>query len=487
MSFMSYLDYSDGTDNKFRPIQTEILEWCWKHKDKKRLGICTDTGSGKSMIGRIIQEAEDASIIVPSNSLLNQYSGAYPWVNSLKGKAHYSCQDGVSCVDKKEILKEPPCENCPYKQAKMASLDGAPTIYNPMSYFYNTRHKKFPTPSTLIIDEADQLYSAFDLMSGKKFRRGKYHYPETTSIAALIPWIQEQEEMLEELFKLHHKDKNVKQANKVSRELSNLYFVRAGLESNPENYVIWESTETFRHEEEKFLNIQPLSPPPFLMKQMLNADRLIFMSATLFNSDTKFFSMGEEYAYHDFGSPIPVENRQVYYKPAPFKMNASTEPEAVAEQIQKVLDVNPGDNAIVHVTYGMARKLADLFPEAITHNKESKDDAIAQFKAKGGLFLASGCDAGLDLPYDECRLNIIPTIQLANPYDPVVAKKMKLPGGQYKYYREAMRKVIQQRGRSTRSATDFSKVYVLDNKLPWIYKKCQKDLPESFKQSIVWR
>jgi Rad3-related DNA helicase len=111
---------------------------------------------------------------------------------------------------------------------------------------------------------------------------------------------------------------------------------------------------------------------------------------------------------------------------------------------------------------------------------------LEQFKTRGGIWIASGCAEGIDLPGDLCRVNIIPILLYSNPYSPLVKKQLALPLGHLKYELHTIKIFIQQCGRSTRNESDYSTIYVGDTRLPGLIAKNIKYIPESFVKSIKW-
>ncbi len=150
---------------------------------------------------------------------------------------------------------------------------------------------------------------------------------------------------------------------------------------------------------------------------------------------------------------------------------------------------HPGQNVLIHATYELASKLAPLLKglPLITHTPETRVERLEQFKREGGVFLASGCAEGVDLPGDLCRVNIILSLQRGNPTDPAIKRRMALADGKEWYDLEALKVVIQQAGRSTRGMEDSSTTYICDPAFPGYFSRNRKSVPISFCEAIVWR
>ncbi len=132
----------------------------------------------------------------------------------------------------------------------------------------------------------------------------------------------------------------------------------------------------------------------------------------------------------------------------------------------------------------IAAALNRLGVKAFANTTDTKEACIARFKRDGGVFIAAGCAEGLDLPDDECRLNLIPVLPRLNPTEPTVQKWLALPGGRRRYELEALRTLQQQVGRSTRHVKDYSRAYIGDGGFPAMYGRSISELPQSFKDAV---
>ena len=484
---------NDGTGRSPRPTQAEVLRWIEKNWDGPEvLAIQAPTGVGKSFIASTVQRVTNAFVIVPSNILLDDtYAKVYPNTNFLKGKTHYVCDTeeykGMTCSDVTQVLKKKLCEGCTYSACRRKALGGAPTFFNPMSLFYLQKHPDYQRPDVIIVDEAHQLKDMLMLIAGKSFRRGKYDFPETVNETEIIRWMQKQLDTLHRLYGAALEKRDKDKATEFAREIESVQGTLWGVQENPQNYSIHISTKEYRGRQEQYLNVTPLEPPRYLVKQLLDTPKLILMSATLSRMDVECLLKGRPYKYLDLPSPIDKARRKVCYKPTPFLMNFKTDPAKIVAHLEQVIAENPGLNTMIHASYGLAEKLAPHFKiPVITHTVETKNAALETFKQKGGVFLASGFAEGIDMKGDLCRLNIVPMIQRLNPFDPAVKKRLAWADGRKWYDMEALKTLIQQAGRSTRGETDSSKIVVCDPAFPGLVMKNKDDVPKSFFDSISW-
>lgn len=488
MGTPDFLSRFDGTGRPPRGVQVQALTWLSQNwNNQKVLCISAPTASGKSSIARAISLATGAHVLTPTNILIDQYQETFPKHNALKGKVHYSCSPQMTCYDWINECEQKPCENCPYKQAKERAAT-EPTFFNPMSYWYFTFTETYAAPKVLVVDEAHTLVSSLMMLCGVRLKQSEYRFPKNISDElALARWMDATIGRLERLRELSKKDR--KKTVELSREISKLKMTVAGIYEDPQNFAIWtEEGPTGRGgRKETWLNIKPLSIPDYIRKRVLAAEKVILLSGTIVDSDVRDLVGDEPFALLDLPSPIPKENRQVVYRPVPFKMNYTTPPEKIVQEIERLLDEHPNQNTIIHVSYALSRRLRGLFTKTIIFNDpEDKDAKLEEFLTRGGIFLAAGCAEGIDLKGDRARLNIIPKLLFPDLNDPVVKKRRTLADGEDWYGQQTLKTLIQQCGRSTRAEDDYSKTFILDPTFPMVYLKHKAKLPAYFKEALVW-
>ncbi len=482
---MDFLTKFDGLGRAPRQIQIEALTWLSNNWNKSNVFVIqAPVGTGKSGIARAVQLATNGDIIPPTNQLINQYVETYPQVNSLKGKAHYMCgNSGMNCLDAHEILERSEYAICEYTRRK-EKADFVGTFFNPSSlFFYNLGHKDKP-PRTLIVDEAHKIREVVMEMAGKSFNSRDFIIPAKKADIDVSAWLDEAENILRSKAKVFRQNADHDKAASLLVEADGIRFIAKGFLENPENYAI----EVIQNRNRtRSLVIQPISPPRYITRQLLKADKLILLSATLIPDDVEELLDTKSFMYLDLPSPIPKQNRKIVYKPAPHAMNTQTDPELIAAAINKTLEQYPGLNTIIHVTYSLAEKIYKYLPKGTLRNtSENKDEIINHFKLVGGTFLASGCSEGVDLPGDTCRLNIIPLLFRLNPTDPVIRKRLGKPDGQTWYNNQIVKTLIQQAGRSTRGIDDWSITVVLDPALPRLITNKSVTIPRNLLDSIEW-
>lgn len=344
------------------------------------------------------------------------------------------------------------------------------------------------TKSGVVAHNCHSLSSMLLMLCGLKLPFSRWRYPKhADSELVLVPFLEGLHKKLVQLVAIHSKAGNSSELKEAAALAEQTKLALEGVREDAQNYAIYETEGTLYRKKEKFLHISPLRPPRFIVEQLLDSRRLILMSGTLFRPDIEDLVGDRHYEFLDLPSPIPVENRRIYYKPAPFPMNFKTDPRDIVRVIETIIDHNPGVNTLVHVTYSMSEKLRRYFRKPVLYNTAAnKDKVIADFKRNGGIFLAAGCSEGLDLPDDLCRLNIIPKLPFPDLSDKTVQKRKALADGDDWYNLTTFKTLIQQCGRSTRNEKDFSKTYILDPNFSRLYKSVSSKLPKYFTEAVVW-
>jgi len=445
--------------------------------------------SGKSFVARTIQRTLNASIVTASNILLDQYITEYD-VNFLKGKSHYMCDDyQMSCKDVVEVLRKQPCKRCKYQINRQKSKIGRPSVYNPASIYYLDLAGDWDKrPGVTIIDEAHQLGGFIQNMSGTRLRKSLYNFPRTCQYPLeFINWAQNTINSLNRLSDLYAKSENYKEIQEITNEKERLRIIVNALKHNPTDFAIWLGREKIHGKMEDTLNVQPIVPPYTISRRILGEGKLVLMSGTMFDVDVRDLLGNDiQYGYLDVPSPIPKKNRPIYYRPFPFKLNYETDPRLIAEGIQKIRDLHPGENTIIHAPYSLSKKLQPHMDAVWFNDKDNKNEVLDKFKTSGGTFLAAGCAEGLDLKGDLCRINIVPKLMFPNIRDKVVEKRMAKEDGELWYALTTLKTTIQQLGRSTRGEKDSSIGYILDPNFARLFVKYREHLPKYFTESVIW-
>ena len=482
------LHHFDGSGRQPRAVQRQGLEWLqsgWV--DSPVHAIEMTVGSGKSAFARTLQIGKGAHTVIPSNLLMDQYTNEYTKVNFLKGKAHYSCQMGMTCHDWTNVMEQRACNDCPYKKQKEIA-ETCPTFFNPMSLYYLLRQRQSLHIPAIVVDEAHQLPQMVLQLCSIRLRKSAYGFTDhDVRESNLYEYLKKLYGKLSRLAFLYQQGNAHKKAAECASEMESIAIILEAWKESPQNFAVYLEKGLYHKRPETYLNIRPIRAPAFVMRELLRSERVVLMSGTLFPHDLEDLSAGRSHRFLSLPSPIPKERRQILYRPTPFPMNSETPPAKVVEWIEQQLKAYPNRNTIIHTTYDRAKKWAPLFNQPILINTpETKNETLERFKKYGGVWLAAGCAEGLDLRDDLCRLNIVPHLMRANLGDPVIAKRKGLQDGNRWYALEAIKIAIQQFGRSTRHENDESISIMGDPTFSRLVMQYRPYIPESFYEAIQW-
>jgi Rad3-related DNA helicase len=475
----------DGSSRIPRPIQSEALAWLEAKREKKRKALVGPVGMGKSAVMRAYQKEFGGVIVPPVNVLADQLERDYPEVNLLKGLSNYHCEEwGEDCETVRSVNDNKSCGDCRYSKCRQKVIDAEPSIVNPLALFYSKQapHKPYPT---VLIDECHRLFSLLELACSDEFSHSRYKFPEKMdSVKTVADWLTKVAIQYADLAKTYRAQDNLKKAMQAAKRCTSISVLRDRMLTNPANFVFWYEERQLKNGLETYLKISPVEVPRGIVNEVLGPyEDLIITSATLPQRWARKIFGTDDFEYKELDSPIPVENRPVYVKPA--GLTAKSDPSEVAAWIKQQMSQHPG-NTIVHVTYSMAKALTRFFPHALTHTAETKDAVMARFKAEGGMWLAPGCAEGIDLPGKQGETNLIPILPFANIGAPIVAARMALPMGRADYELDTLVNTIQAAGRTTRGADDRSTTVIGDARIMRLIQTHKTQIPRSFVEAVKY-
>ena len=134
---------------------------------------------------------------------------------------------------------------------------------------------------------------------------------------------------------------------------------------------------------------------------------------------------------------------------------------AMGKSIREILEIHEGERGIIHVpSYDLAKKLLEAVGSSrlvITNGNEYQQyDDIPD-----AVLVSPSLHTGVSFDNDKARFNIISKVSWAYLGDPYVSFRKGHDSSWYE--NEAKKKLHQQIGRTTRSMTDWSKIYFLDD------------------------
>ena len=229
------------------------------------------------------------------------------------------------------------------------------------------------------------------------------------------------------------------------------------------------------------------------------SDKVIISSATIldprrFIEETGMLShyKMDEILFLKVPSTFPPENRPIIDL-APCKLTREERDQCiplVVRELEKIIERHRDENILVHAhSYEIAEKITGYLAgkygsKIVTHTSENRKDALFEFKAgRGKVFVSVAFEEGIDLPYDQCRVQVL----VKTPYPDISDRRVaiRLNRGEYNwYYLEAIKKTIQAYGRAVRAPDDKAVFYVLDESFRWLCKRTWQWLPKWFKEVL---
>ena len=216
------------------------------------------------------------------------------------------------------------------------------------------------------------------------------------------------------------------------------------------------------------------------------------LSATILNKEAFCESIGispKEVAFISIESPFPKENMPVFYIPAgdmSKKGIDKTLPE-LAKLVRSLIDEHKGEKGIIHTrTFNIANYLKNNIKSNrfLIHDPENRDDIINKHMSskKDTIILSPSSTEGLDLKDDLSRFQIICKVHWPYLGDELVKRRME----KYKYWYpyQAVKSLIQARGRSIRTSDDYAVTYILDDSFERLYAANISLFPKSFRDSL---
>ena len=459
-----FLETLDGTATTPRPAQLAYLTHLQSTWAATRIhALNAPPGTGKSYIARTIQRAcPKTAIITTNNQLVDQYCATYAPLVAIKGRDFYATPEE-------------------YREAREQATF-RPAVFNPLSfYYYYLANPDLARPTTIVIDEAHKLGDMLLLLVDQAFSCSYYSIPEGLNDRTLITWLSTIVTRLEA----------VTGTSKAPRHRSyeRLRILLDYLQSNVnlvsvkyEMMALKEGARRTMH-----LVVRPIVMPTALLDMIFGPKtKIVLMSGSMTTFHIEELFPGAEYDFVDMPSPAGEHQRPVFYQAIPRRLRK--DPPTLATAIMAIHEAEGRPNTLVHVSYSMAETLKPLLvhTNVITHTKDNKAAQLARFKAKGGIFLASGMAEGIDLPDDYCRLIIIPTLLFPNKGDDAVQKRLALESGQDWYSITTALTTIQQVGRGVRSQQDYCKTYILDFYFKSLMASTVKYISQDFRSAIHW-
>lgn len=522
---------------KIRPQQNDIIDELNNIPDNiKYIFLQCGTGVGKSALAVSLSRTLGRSyILTTSKQLQDQYTRDFSEIGlvSLKGKSNYSCflTDDIldcsngPCIGMQELVQR--CgDRCSYYRKKNEAKKAKMVCTN-YSYFFSIGGSSNDNRPILIFDEAHNLenelvsFASIDILPvkivekcvGEKFSKKDAIFcnkaKDLSSANDIYDWLCELNEeyiidktaeiknKIAELSKDTKDRATLKMIELLNKNLSLLENIRIKIElikRNKDDYIY----EAYLEEDRIKVKITPFNPSFILNKFIEEADKVVFMSATLLDFETFSESLGiskDEAVFLSFESNFDPSKSPIYtlnsvnlsYK----NLSNKNEIERLYDTIRFIADHHKNEKGIIHTgNQSITRLLYDRFfdderflfrLDGIT-NKIIYDDHITTKDPT--ILVSSSMLDGVDLYDNLSRFQVICKM----PFLSLGDKRISMKAERYPnwYDLQMWQRIIQASGRSTRSEDDESITYILDKLWGWSYSKAKERdiLPKQFVKRI---
>ena len=500
---------------RWRPVQaaaiTRLLE-----TDKKFIVVEAPTGTGKSLIAAAWQKLTGKQMLYlcTTKQLQDQLVDDFSYASILKGRANYptrndptktcaDCEkrgDGTKCSlcwvrDREDGV---PIHECPYMEAKEKLLGSQFGIVNTALYLleanYVGRLSGWPI---VVADEADLLEQA--LMSHIEVVISHYFVkwfelkpPDLiTNQESWRVWAEGLRDKLDGYIRYEGNKWDPKFLRRVEGLVKRIkYFIKHSKENvwvNCTRDHDWKNTWVFR----------PVRVAEFAKDNLWKHGQRWLMMSAYIPIDAFCRELGldrGQVEYIRLPSAFPVDRRPIYYQPATamsYKTRATTTKDMTVA-VAKIVDEHPGKKILIHtVSYWLTRRIVDALDSSRAvfsyFSASDRSSALDDFRAgpSGSVLVAASMERGVDLPYDDCNIVIMPKV----PYPPlgdqqVSARLYSQQDGQLWYRLQTVRSIVQASGRAMRHPDDYCATYILDEEFGKLYNKNKDLFPSWWRASL---
>ncbi|MCK9151067.1 helicase C-terminal domain-containing protein [Methanobacterium alcaliphilum] len=387
-------------------------------------------------------------------------------------------------------------DHCHYWNQKADAVNGDITL---MNYDYALLELNyvghFGKRELMILDEAhnieDKLMKRLEVnIFNQRLKKDLNTVLSKELISSPDPqdWIMQVEAVYKGYKELNLKDLPKNKADRVNRTVSRLEDLTDKLEKEPKNWVV-----DFNQEEVSF---KPLRVHQYAHEHLFrHAETCIFMSATILSHQMfcKWLGLDPKEVYFvKVDSPFPASKRPIEFKLAG-KMSKNrikrTAPDTLPI-LNKILKRHKHDKGLIHThNYQCQKYLMEKVPNSrlVGHNSANRESVLYHFEAsRNPLVLVSpSMSEGVDLPYDQCRFQVIYKVPFPYLGDRQVNLRRQRDQRWYAY--KTVMTLMQAYGRGMRAHDDECYTYVLDENIKMLFKSplYRSLVPQFFKEAVI--
>ena len=477
----------------WRPGQREVVKIAQSlHNNWLPVYIDAPTGSGKSVLalGIAAQREGTTAVLTADHQLQEQYA-QYPQVKSITGRRNWTCSITGDNVEKAPcqvgLMRHHDCghfqqDTCAYYLQAKQGMEADVCVTNYQYYLSSSLQRRMSSP---ICDEAHMIESITRDYLKVSAYRDENDFPAGDShgewLRFYVQWNKDLNELVQDMKYMEEKAAT-DDAKANYKQLIYRYNNELQKVGRMADYIM-KGEKHIRQLDGKRLTVTPLLG----RIQMVGVDPVL-MSATLVDPT---IADPRQLAIITMPSTFPKERRPVVPLNVVKLSRSSDDADyyTLARTIDNMMIKHGDTKGLIHtVSYDLADKIKahSQFPEMmITHRPGDRQQAIDQFKAAppGRVLLSPSSAQGLDLPYDECRWQMIAKMPFANLSDPV--QKARSVHAPQHVAMDTARAVVQMAGRGMRAEDDQCVTYIADENWRWFYRQNSQLFPAWFREAIV--
>lgn len=476
----------------WRPHQLPIAERIL-NTPKKIIVLNASTGFGKSAVVQIPARVslQRQLILTRTKALQTQYER--DGIVALYGRDNYACNANSRVTAALGVCRIGiPCafyhDGCNYFDQKRFAIDSDDKVLNYAYFFLEANGPgQFGNHDYIICDEAhcvpEELAKAFSIRI--YFGDCKYlgiRTPRQKDLESLIHWARRN---LDKVKKFPMKIYEAKfRAIELFRRMGMLALI-----DKPEEWV----TETV----DQAVIVRPIWPDGLAAVNLWpHASKFILASATI-NPDYTLPMLGmsrTDAEIIEAPSIFEKHQRPIFIRNHIW-MNHKAEVNTLAlwlKEIDDILDSYGPFKGLIHTgNYQLANLLlANSKHQArlIGHNAGDRLVTLERFKAMTGsqVLVSPSMTEGVDLPYDNCRFQIIAKVPYPNKLDKVWEARFAQDEQRASriYTQATIDQIVQAAGRGMRAADDYCETWIIDANITRLLSRNTSDFPKFFREAI---
>lgn len=471
-----------------------------------------------------IMAHDQAHLITSRKMLQDAYLGDDPTIVLVKGKSNYEChrrpedfEGHFSCEDGEHIHGQLcPAHDCPYRRVREDALWSPIALHNFEGFLYQvTMGGVFAPRGLLTIDEAhgceDRIrnFLTIDLDESlfKSLGLEWARVPDVDDMSAVDAWamglLAGVCERIESLRGDLASDRRHIRTNADIRRVARAMRVIRRLELMQEKLDRFHNSRLLRRPatwvasvDGGRVSLEPVDAARFVPWSLFRfGERRLHLSATFLNARgayTRSVNLKMSRIRHiTVPSGFEAERRPLILRSAGRLGQVSWAQNfpRVVQRLREILRENRGIRGVIHCTsYDMGREIKRAMgreKRLLDYDQETREaivgDFVAGFSVEDAVLLAVSMTEGFDFKYDLCRFQVLVRVPYLVPTRCVEARKKLDP--RFYGWRTALT-LVQTYGRGMRSADDWCRTYVLDERFTDFVDREGDQLPGWFTEAI---